>query len=295
MEARLTAPPIPAAADAALTEDEKLEIENRFRRDIAAGRRRRLRRGLLLNLVGVLIFLAVWEALPRLVPGVNTQMFPPPSGVVMTLVGMMTDGSLAAHAWSSLKRVAAGFVIGSTAGILVGLLTGRLAMAQSLSDPVLHGLRSIPAIAFVPLAIVWFGLGETPKVALISWGTFFPVWISTFIGVRDVPKLYVQSALSLGASPLNIMFRVVLPAALPFVFAGLRHATAVAFVIVVAAELVGASSGLGYLISFSHLVFRIDMMFVGLLALGALGFLADAAFAALLQRVFPWYRSERNG
>ncbi|MFT0858866.1 ABC transporter permease [Ancylobacter sp. G4_0304] len=284
----------PAAVNANLTEREKLEIEASFRNEIVATRHRRLRRGLMFNLIGVLIFLAVWEVLPRIVPGVNTQMFPPPSGVIATLYGMLADGQLAAHAWSSLKRVAAGFVIGSSAGILVGLFTGRLALLQSMSDPVLHGLRSIPAIAFVPLAIVWFGLGETPKIALISWGTFFPVWISTFIGVRDVPKLYIQSALSLGAGPLNVMFRVVLPAALPFVFAGLRHATAVAFVIVVAAELVGASSGLGYLISFSHLVFRIDMMFVGLLALGVLGFLADAAFAALLQRLFPWYRAERS-
>ncbi|MCJ8142620.1 ABC transporter permease [Ancylobacter sp. A5.8] len=284
----------PAAVNANLTEREKLEIESSFRNEIVATRHRRLRRGLMFNLIGVLIFLAVWEVLPRIVPGVNIQMFPPPSGVIATLYGMLADGQLAAHAWSSLKRVAAGFVIGSSAGILVGLFTGRLALLQSMSDPVLHGLRSIPAIAFVPLAIVWFGLGETPKIALISWGTFFPVWISTFIGVRDVPKLYVQSALSLGAGPLNVMFRVVLPAAMPFVFAGLRHATAVAFVIVVAAELVGASSGLGYLISFSHLVFRIDMMFVGLLALGVLGFLADAAFAALLQRLFPWYRAERS-
>lgn len=284
----------PTAVNANLTEREKLEIESSFRNEIVATRHRRLRRGLMFNLIGVLIFLVVWEVLPRIVPGVNTQMFPPPSGVIATLYGMLADGQLAAHAWSSLKRVAAGFVIGSSAGILVGLFTGRLALLQSMSDPVLHGLRSIPAIAFVPLAIVWFGLGETPKIALISWGTFFPVWISTFIGVRDVPKLYIQSALSLGAGPLNVMFRVVLPAALPFVFAGLRHATAVAFVIVVAAELVGASSGLGYLISFSHLVFRIDMMFVGLLALGVLGFLADAAFAALLQRLFPWYRAERS-
>jgi len=277
---------------AALTERDMREIETRFRADLAAGKRRRIRRILALNILGVLIFLALWEVLPRVVPGVNVQMFPPPSGIVATLIDLVTSGQLAGHAWSSLKRAASGFVIGSTLGVLAGLVTGRMAMAQNLTDPVLHSLRSIPAIAFVPLAIVWFGLGETPKVALISWGTFFPVWINTFIGVRDVPRLYVQSAASLGASRTAILFQVVLPAALPFIFAGLRHATAVAFVIVVAAELVGASSGLGYLISFSHLVFRIDMMFVGLMALGALGFLADALFAWTLHRLFPWYGAD---
>ncbi len=275
-----------------LTSDLLTSIEERFRRDLLRSRRRRRIRRLLLNVAGVILFLIFWEIAPRVVPGVNLQMFPPPSGVVGTLWDLVASGELAGHAWSSLKRAIFGFVLGSIAGVLVGLLTGRLALLRDLSDPVLHSLRSIPSIAFVPLAIVWFGLGETPKVALITWGTFFPVWVNTFIGVRDVPSIYVRSAASLGASPTGIMLQVVLPAALPFIIAGLRQATAVAFVILVAAELVGASSGLGYLISFSHLVFRVDMMFVGLMALGALGFLADALFAAALDKIFPWYGAE---
>ena len=275
-----------------LTSDLLTRIEERFERDLLRSRRRRRIRRLLLNVAGVILFLIVWEIAPRVVPGVNLQMFPPPSGVVGTLWDLVASGELAGHAWSSLKRAIFGFVLGSSAGVFVGLLTGRLALLRDLSDPVLHSLRSIPSIAFVPLAIVWFGLGETPKVALITWGTFFPVWVNTFIGVRDVPSIYVRSAASLGASQTGIMLQVVLPAALPFIIAGLRQATAVAFVILVAAELVGASSGLGYLISFSHLVFRVDMMFVGLMALGALGFLADALFAAALDKIFPWYGAE---
>ena len=275
-----------------LTDDLKIQTEDRFRQDLILSRRRRMQRRLLLNVSGVIIFLIIWEVAPRIVPGVNIQMFPPPSGIVGTLWELVSNGELAQHAWSSLKRAAMGFVIGSTAGILAGLITGRLESARDLTDPVLHSLRSIPSIAFVPLAIVWFGLGETPKVALITWGTFFPVWVNTFIGVRDVPIIYVRSAASLGAGTRGIMFQVVLPAALPFIIAGLRQATAVAFVVLVAAELVGASSGLGYLISFSHLVFRVDMMFVGLMALGALGFLADSLFAAALYKIFPWYGAE---
>ncbi len=276
----------------ALTPDLMEHIEESFRVDLLRRRRHRRVQRLMLNVAGVILFLIVWEVAPRVVPGVNLQMFPPPSGVVGTLWDLVASGELAGHAWSSLKRAISGFVLGSTAGILAGLLTGRLMILRDLSDPVLHSLRSIPSIAFVPLAIVWFGLGETPKIALITWGTFFPVWVNTFIGVRDVPSIYVRSAASLGASPSGIMLQVVLPAALPFVIAGLRQATAVAFVILVAAELVGASSGLGYLISFSHLVFRVDMMFVGLMALGALGFLADTLFAAALDRIFPWYGAE---
>jgi len=144
----------------------------------------------------------------------------------------------------------------------------------------------------VPLAIVWFGLGDLSKVMLIAWGTFFPVWVNTFIGVRDLPPVYLRSAASLGAGRVQQVFLVALPAALPFVFAGLRQATAVAFVVLVAAELVGAEQGLGYLISFAHLVFRVDIMFVGLIFLGAIGFAADHLFASLLTRLFPWYGGE---
>ncbi len=276
----------------AMTPEQKAEIETSFRGQLQRDKRRRLRRRLLLNVLGVIIFLILWEIAPRIVPGVNMQMFPPPSGVVGTLWELITNGELLGHIWSSLKRALAGFVLGSTLGILVGLVTGRMQIARDLSDPVLHALRSIPSIAFVPLAIVWFGLGEAPKIALITWGTFFPVWINTFIGVRDVPAIYIRSAATLGAGSTGTMYRVILPAALPFIIAGLRHATAVAFVVLVAAELVGASSGLGFLISFSHLVFRVDMMFVGLIALGAIGFLADALFAAALNKIFPWYGGE---
>lgn len=285
----------PAATRAAadwLTAERQREIETQFIADLAAGKRRALRQRIGLGFAGVVLFLILWEILPRVVPGVNVLMFPPPSGIAGTLWDLLSSGELFGHAWSSLKRALAGFVIGSAAGILVGLMSGRIALMRHMSDPILHSLRSIPAIAFVPLAIVWFGLGETPKVALVTWGAFFPVWVNTFIGVRDVPNVYLRSAASLGAGNRQIMFQVVLPAAMPFIFAGLRQATAVSFVVLVAAELVGASSGLGYLISFSHLVFRIDMMFVGLMALGLLGFLADALFATALHRIFPWYGAE---
>ena len=181
-----------------LTPDLVQKIEESFRYDLQRRRRRRRVQRLMLNVAGVILFMIVWEVAPRVVPGVNLQMFPPPSGVVGTLWDLIASGELAGHAWSSLKRAISGFVLGSTAGVLVGLLTGRLMLLRDLSDPVLHSLRSIPSIAFVPLAIVWFGLGETPKIALITWGTFFPVWVNTFIGVRDVPNIYVRSAASLG-------------------------------------------------------------------------------------------------
>lgn len=285
------APTVPRRA--AQAPGDKQQAERNF---IARERGRRLnalRWQVLLGIVGVLLFLAVWEIAPRIVPGVNPKMFPPPSHIASVFADMTWgSGEIWPHVGASLQRALWGFLLGSSLGIVAGVATGRSKLLRHLSDPVIHGLRSIPAIAIVPLAIVWFGLGDVSKVALIAWGTFFPVWLNTFIGVRDIPPVFMRSAASLGASRLAAVIQVALPAALPFVFAGLRHATSVAFVVVVAAELVGAEKGLGFLISFAHLVFRVDIMFVGLIYLGAIGFVADQFFAWLLHRLFPWYGAE---
>lgn len=282
---RATAPRTDAQARA------RIEAEHRIA--LRRQRQRALRRHLALCIAGVLGFLLLWELAPRVVPGVNTKMFPPPTQVVGVFWEMtFTKGDIWPHVGASLQRALLGFLLGSAAGIAAGVLTGRSLWLRQLSDPVLHGLRAIPAIAIVPLAIVWFGLGDLSKVMLIAWGSFFPVWINTFIGVRDIPAVYLRSAATLGAGRRATLVEVALPAALPFVFAGLRHATAVSFVVLVAAELVGAEKGLGFLISFAHLVFRVDIMFVGLLFLGAIGFLADQFFAWALHKLFPWYGAE---
>lgn len=280
-------------APAPTPEQHKRDTEQAFLAREGARRRRSLHAQLVLGVLGVLLFLLVWEIAPRVVPGVNTKMFPPPSHIAAVFAEMSWGtGEIWPHVGASLQRALWGFLLGSSTGILVGVVTGRSRVLRHLSDPVIHGLRSIPAIAIVPLAIVWFGLGDVSKVMLIAWGTFFPVWLNTFIGVRDIPPVFLRSAASLGASRTASVLQVALPAALPFVFAGLRHATSVAFVVVVAAELVGAELGLGYLISFAHLVFRVDIMFVGLIYLGAIGFAADQLFAWLLHRLFPWYGAE---
>lgn len=273
--------------------DQRQATERAFLARETARRARALRAQLLLGVAGVLLFLLAWEIAPRVVPGVNPKMFPPPSHIAGVFAEMSWGtGEIWPHVGASLQRALWGFLLGSGAGIALGIATGRSLLLRHLSDPVVHGLRSIPAIAIVPLAIVWFGLGDVSKVMLIAWGTFFPVWLNTFIGVRDIPPVYLRSAASLGAGRWAAVTQVALPAALPFVFAGLRHATSVAFVVVVAAELVGAEQGLGYLISFAHLVFRVDIMFVGLIYLGAIGFAADQLFAWLLNRLFPWYSAQ---
>ena len=126
------------------------------------------------------------------------------------------------------------------------------------------GFRSIPTIAMVPLCILWFGIGEAAKLAIVTWGAFFPIWITTHIGVRDVHVVYLRSAACLGAGRFATLFLIVLPAALPFILSGLRQAIAVSLIVLVAAELSGASDGIAYMMSQGHQLFRVDIMFVGL-------------------------------
>ncbi len=246
---------------------------------------------IILNTVGVIAFLLLWEAIPRLVPDLNVQMFPPPSLVIKAAWPMIVSGELAENIAVSVGRAAAGFALASASAIIVGAFMARSRVFCQLSEPLLHGLRSIPVIALVPLAVLWFGIGETSKVALIACGAFFPVWISTFVGVRDVHPVYLRSAACLGAPPLQTMLLVVLPAALPMILAGLRQAIAVSLIVLVAAELSGATAGIAHMMSLGYQLFKVDVMFIGLFVLGALGFLADRAFVALTARLFPWYTS----
>jgi ABC-type nitrate/sulfonate/bicarbonate transport system permease component len=221
-------------------------------------------------------------------------MFPPVTKVVRTAVQLFLSGELITHISASVQRALLGFAIGSFVGVVLGVATARIAVFRQLTEPIIQMFRAIPSIAFVPVAIFWFGLGETSKLFLIAWGVFFPVWVNTFLGVRDVNALVIRAAESLGASGPRLLYHVVLPAAMPFVLAGLRISLSVGFVCLVAAEISGAVYGVGYLIQLSQMVYRIDQMFVGLIFLGLLGFLADRVFVLVVRTLFPWYGAEER-
>lgn len=271
------------------------ELEEVFVAELRSEKRRHRLSLISLNLLGIVLFLIAWELLPRVVPNVNILMFPPPSSVVGELIPLITSGELASNIFISLQRAMAGFALATVLGIAAGLLTARIRPLQHITDPVLQGFRSIPVIALVPLSLIWFGIGEASKIALITWGAFFPIWIATFIGVRDVHPVYLRSAASLGAGPLQAMIYVILPSALPLILAGLRQALAIALIVLVAAEIAGARGGVAYMVAISHQLFRVDIMFIGLAVLGALGFLLDRIFVAVTRKLFPWYGQDLAG
>jgi ABC-type nitrate/sulfonate/bicarbonate transport system permease component len=240
----------------------------------------------------IFVLLLVWELVSR--SGLfNSALFPPPSRVLQALFDMTETGEIFFDLWASYVRLLLGLTIGALVGIGLGLLTGRFKLVADAVTPLIQLFRPLPPVAIIPLVIVWFGIGETAKVFSIAFAVFFPVWLNTHLGAGQVPQRLLWCASTLTTSRGRIFWRVIFPASLPFIVAGLRTGIALAFVMVFVAELMGASEGIGYEISTAHLAYRIDRMMAALAVLGASGALADYLFAQGIVRKYPWLKFSR--
>ncbi len=243
------------------------------------------------TIAAFVFFIAVWEGVSR--SGFfNINLFTPPSVVFQALIESVSTGEYYSDIMASTFRVLAGFVIGSALGIILGIATGRVRLLSISVGQIANFLRNIPSIAFVPLALVWFGIDESSKVFLVTWGVIFPVWVNTHQGMARLDENYLWSIKSLGANKLQAFKEVIFPNAMPFIATGLRIGIALAFITLVAAEMAGASSGIGYRISVSHLIFRVDKMLLGITTLGVMGLFADRVLLKMINRLFPWIRLE---
>jgi ABC-type nitrate/sulfonate/bicarbonate transport system permease component len=217
--------------------------------------------------------LVVWEIAAR--SGNAPDYLVAPSAILRTLAAMAIDGSLWGNIAASLWRVFGGFCIGVASGIIVGLIAGVWKLAGMFLNPLISLTYPVPKIAFLPILIIWLGLGDASKVATIALSVFFPTFINAYGGASDINKHYIWAARSMGASHLRIITHVVLPAALPQIFAGARVGLGLAYITLFATELFGARSGLGYLIGLAETGRRFDTMYVAIICIGLAGFLSD--------------------
>ncbi|MFD7847948.1 ABC transporter permease [Nocardia sp. NPDC059764] len=237
--------------------------------------------------VVIAAFLAVWEAAPRL--GLVDEIFLPPfSTVVGAGLELIRNGQLWEHVSTSLTRSLIGFAIALVTAIPVGVAIAWYRPVAEFLNPVLELFRNTAALALLPVFILILGIGETSKIALVVYAGFFPILLNTISGVRTVDPLLVKSAVSLGFSPLRLFQKVILPAAVPSIFTGIRMAASGSILVLIAAEMFGARAGLGYLITAAQQNFQIPDMYAGIVAIAVVGLAYNGVLVAIERRLSRW-------
>ncbi len=240
-----------------------------------------------LSVISIGAILAIWAELSRF--GIlSSALVPSPADVARAAAAAISDGSLLKNAAVSLTRVLSGFVIAMIVAIPLGMVMGTSRTIQGLIEPLIELLRPVPPIAFIPLAIIWFGIGETSKVMIIAYGAFFPIFVNTISGFRDVDRVHIRAARTLGAMRYEIFRDVILPSAFPQIVTGARLGMGMAFIVLVAAELVASSTGLGYLINDARISFRTDEIFVGICTIGILGLALNKGLLEIERFLVRW-------
>ena len=207
--------------------------------------------------------------------GWSNQVFPGPMQVFRSMGELISNGTLLEHSVASLYRVTVGFYLAAILGIPLGILLGRLQGLYFLIDPLIQFLRPISPLAWIPLAMLWFGIGDQPAVFLIFLASFFPLVVGTTISVRSIPDVYFQVAANFCFSRMELVSKIILPAIVPDVITSLRLTVSIAWLVVVAAEMIAVQSGLGYLILDSRNALRMDYVMVGMIVIGIIGVLLD--------------------
>lgn len=246
--------------------------------------------GWALGLIVPTLFALGWEAAVRF-GWSDGRLLPPPSRIIKTLYDLAASGDLVGHVWATLDRVGWGFLLGVASGTLFGALTGTSTLARRLLDPTFQALRAIPSIAWVPVFILWFGIFELSKVLLIAAGVFFPIYLALSVAILDLDRKLVEVGRIFRLSDTAMIWRVFLPATLPAYFVALRTGLGLGWMFVVAAEFMGASQGLGFLLTDGEMTGNPSEILASIVAFALLGKLTDWGIVLLARRVLRWQDS----
>ena len=243
------------------------------------------------NLGLLIVLILAWQFASKVwLPSIDPYMavlMPAPTSIAVTAAGMIASGELFFHLMASLKREIVAFLFSITA-IPLGIAMGWWRVVYNQVNPIMEILRPIPPLAWIPLSILWFGIGDTQNEFIIFLGIFFPILVNTIVGVKNIEPNLVRAARSLGAPEYKVLMRVVFKGALPQIITGIRIGLGVGWMALVAAELVGANSGLGFVINDARSMLRTDIIVVGMLTIGLVGLLIDSAIRVLSRYLLPW-------
>lgn len=242
------------------------------------------------NLGLIAVLLLLWQYVSTSVLDSTTSiLLPPPTKIFVAAWELLRSGELLRHARDSLEREMTAF-LWATVSIPIGIAMGWWKWVNEQVDPLMEMLRPVPPLAWIPLSILWFGIGDTQNEFIIFLGIFFPILLNTVTGVKSIEVNLIRAARCLGANEWNILWRIVVKAALPQIVTGIRIGLGVGWMALVAAELVGANSGLGFLINDARTVLRTDYIIVGMATIGLIGLLIDQVIRELGRRLLPWSR-----
>ncbi|GGC09970.1 sulfonate ABC transporter [Oxalicibacterium flavum] len=239
------------------------------------------------------LLIAVWQFASQ-VGWLSSRILPEPWAVAKAAWGLAVSGELWTHVQVSLGRAVMAFAVGGGLGLLLGLLTGTFRTAETLLDTTLQMIRNIPALALIPLVILWFGIEETSKIFLVAVGVFFPVYLNTFHGIRSVDKGLIEMAKSYGLSGWSLYRDVILPGALPSILVGVRFSLGLVWVLLIVAETISAQSGIGYMTMNAREFLQTDVVLVGILLYALLGKLADVLSRLLERYWLRWHPGYRH-
>ncbi|MGZ4436246.1 MAG: ABC transporter permease [Nocardioides sp.] len=237
--------------------------------------------------VSPLVLVGLWQLLSS--TGVlEERTIASPAQIARTAAALVADGTLGSQTLVSVQRVALGFLVGGAIGVTLAIVAGLSRIGEDAVDPPMQMLRTLPHFGLIPLFIVWMGIGETPKIALIALGVAFPLYLNTFAGIRSIDRKILEAATTLRLTRRQRLRHVVVPGALPQALTGLRQSLGVAWLSLIVAETVSASSGLGYMINHAREFLQTDVIVVGLAVYSLLGLLTDAAVRILERRALAW-------
>ncbi len=240
------------------------------------------------KIVPLLLLLAIWQAASS--SGVLPKsVLPSFSDVAVSLAALLRSGEIMVHTWASFARAGTGLLAAVLIGVALGLLMARMRVVERAVEPILLLIYPVPKPAMIPLFMVWLGIGDFSKIAVIALACLLPVVTATFNGARSVDQMLIWSAQARGTSERRLLWRVVLPAALPQIAAGVRTAIAIAIIVLVSSEFISSESGLGYLIFSYGGVGADDAMLAVVIYLAVLGFLLDRCYLAGLRRLISWH------
>lgn len=250
-------------------------------------RQRKERWKQMLTIASPIFMLMLWELLSR--TGIlDVRFFPPPTAIVETFIDMIRSGILFEHVGVSLYRIFLGFLLGVVPGVVIGLLMGLYSPIRHFISPIVMALMPIPTLALLPIIILLFGIGDLSKVITIALSVFFPVVINTVAGVVNIDSIYLDVAKNYGAGKVSFFTKIALPGALPVMLEGIQMGQAIALLTIVAAEMMGATSGIGFLIWTSYKAFLLQQMYVGLILISFFGYLFSLFLRGLQKKMVPW-------